>query len=185
MIACRVPSRFARGGARYGPPRPGPALHLRGRAAWRDLLGLADDDHGAPVRRVEPSGHAAGVLEGDRLDEAVAAEQAAGRAAGGRPAGPEWDLLGLARWRGLPKRYGPYTTCYNRWRKAAVRNRIMDAILEAYDGAVEMIDGAVVRIHQHAANSKIRWRSLKVASPTARGRRPQRALEAVPCVVTR
>lgn len=40
----------------------------------------------------------------------------------------------------LPGRYGPYTTAYNRfnrWRKAGVWDRIMDAITAAYDGAIK------------------------------------------------
>ena len=44
----------------------------------------------------------------------------------------------------LPERYGPRTTCYNRfnrWRKAGVWDRLMDAITEACDGDVQMIDG--------------------------------------------
>ena len=60
-------------------------------------------------------------------------------------------------WRDLPERYGPYTTVYNRfnrWRKAGVWDRLMDAITAAYDGRVQMIDTSVVRVHQHAAGAK-------------------------------
>lgn len=60
-------------------------------------------------------------------------------------------------WRDLPERYGPPTTCYNRfvrWRKAGVWDRLMDAIVAAYDGNVQMIDSSTVRVHQHAANTK-------------------------------
>lgn len=60
-------------------------------------------------------------------------------------------------WRDLPERYGPYTTVYNRfnrWRKAGVWDRLMDAITAAYDGHVQMIDTSVVRVHQHAAGAK-------------------------------
>lgn len=42
-------------------------------------------------------------------------------------------------------RYGPPTTCYNRfrrWTKAGVWDRIMDAITVAHDGDVQMIDGS-------------------------------------------
>ena len=56
-----------------------------------------------------------------------------------------------------PERYGPCTTCYNRfvrWRKAGVWDRIMDAITAAYDGDIQMIDSSSVRVHQHAANVK-------------------------------
>lgn len=66
-----------------------------------------------------------------------------------------WVLRLGAPWRDLPERYGPYTTCYNRfnrWRKAGVWDRIMDAVSEAYDGDTQMIDSSVVRVHQHAAN---------------------------------
>jgi hypothetical protein len=33
-------------------------------------------------------------------------------------------------------------------------DRLMDAITEAYDGDIQMIDSSVVRVHQHAANVK-------------------------------
>ena len=39
-------------------------------------------------------------------------------------------------WRDLPKRYGPYTTCYNRyvrWRRAGIWDRIVAAIAEDGD----------------------------------------------------
>ena len=68
-----------------------------------------------------------------------------------------WILRSGAPWRDLPERYGPYTTSYNRfnrWRKAGVWDRIMDAASEAYDGDIQMIDSSVVRVHQHAANVK-------------------------------
>ncbi len=64
-----------------------------------------------------------------------------------------WVLRSGAPWRDLPERYGPRTTCYNRfnrWRKAGVWDRLMDAITEAYDGDVQMIDSSSVRVHQHA-----------------------------------
>ena len=68
-----------------------------------------------------------------------------------------WVLRSGAPWRDLPVRYGPYTTCYNRfnrWRKSGVWDRLMDAITEAYDGDVQMIDSSSVRVHQHAAGAK-------------------------------
>ena len=42
-----------------------------------------------------------------------------------------WVLRSGAPWRDLPDRYGPYTTCYNRfvrWRQAGVWDRIMDGL---------------------------------------------------------
>tara|TARA_R110002073_G_scaffold220024_1_gene380236 strand:+ start:9269 stop:9616 length:348 start_codon:yes stop_codon:yes gene_type:complete len=60
-------------------------------------------------------------------------------------------------WRDLPGRYGPYTTVYNRfnrWTKAGVWNRIMDAVVDAYGGDIVMIDGTSVRVHHAAATVK-------------------------------
>ena len=62
-----------------------------------------------------------------------------------------------APWRDLPERYGPRTTCYNRfvrWRKAGVWNRMMDAITAAHDGDIQMSDSTSVRAHQQAATAK-------------------------------
>ena len=56
-----------------------------------------------------------------------------------------WILRSGAPWRDLPGRYGLHTTCYNRfnrWRKAGVWDQLMDAITEAYDGDVQMIDSS-------------------------------------------
>jgi len=74
------------------------------------------------------------------------------------PPCPQRHLLGIgsgAPWRDLPDKFGPYTTCYNRfarWRRAGVWIKIMDALAAAYDPAVQMIDTSIVRVHQHAAS---------------------------------
>jgi transposase len=68
-----------------------------------------------------------------------------------------WVLRSGAPWRDLPERYGPRTTCYNRfvrWRKAGVWDRMMDAITVAHDGDIQMIDSTSVRVHQQAATAK-------------------------------
>ncbi|PHP64620.1 hypothetical protein CSC94_23445 [Zhengella mangrovi] len=68
-----------------------------------------------------------------------------------------WGLRSGSPWRDLPERYGPHTTCYNRfrrWTKADVWDRIMDAITEAYGGDARMIDGTSVRAHHSAATLK-------------------------------
>ena len=70
-----------------------------------------------------------------------------------------WVLRAGAPWRDLPERYGPYTTAYNRfnrWRKAGIWDRLMDAIVKAHDGKVQMIDSSTVRVHQHASGVKKR-----------------------------
>jgi transposase len=68
-----------------------------------------------------------------------------------------WCLRSGAPWADMPARYGPPTTVYNRfnrWRKAGVWDRLMDAITKAYDGDVQMIDTSVVRVHQQGATAK-------------------------------
>ena len=65
-----------------------------------------------------------------------------------------WVLRSVAPWRDLPERYGPYTTCYNRfvrWRHAGVWDRILTAISHRNDADVQMIDSTIVRAHQHAS----------------------------------
>ena len=79
-----------------------------------------------------------------------------------------WVLRTGAPWRDLPERYGPYTSAYNRfnrWRKAGIWDRLMDAVVKAYDGKVQMIDSSIVRVHQHASGAKKEWRSLRGPKP--------------------
>src|SRR5262245_54334004 len=74
-----------------------------------------------------------------------------------------WVLRSGAPWRDLPERYGPRTTCYNRfvrWRRAGVWDRLMDAISATRDGNIQMIDITSVRAHQEAATAKRGCRSL-------------------------
>ena len=57
----------------------------------------------------------------------------------------------------IPERYGPATTCYNRfvrWRKVGVWDRIFEAVSKVYDGDLQMVDSSSIRVHQHAANVK-------------------------------
>ncbi|HUW79814.1 MAG TPA: IS5 family transposase [Acidocella sp.] len=68
-----------------------------------------------------------------------------------------WRLRTGAPWADIPERYGPHTTCvnrFNRWRKAGVWDRILEAVSKAYNGDVQMIDSSSIRVHQHAANAK-------------------------------
>ena len=84
-----------------------------------------------------------------------------------------WVLRAGAPWRDMPERYGPYTTAYNRfnrWRKAGIWDRLMDAIVAAHGGKVQMIDSSIVRVHQHASGVKKRveivvWGEAVAASP--------------------
>ena len=66
-----------------------------------------------------------------------------------------WRLRTGAPWADIPARYGPHTTCvnrFNRWRRAGHWARILGAISEAYDGDIQMIDSSSIRVHQHGAN---------------------------------
>ena len=48
-----------------------------------------------------------------------------------------WRLRTGSPWADIPERYGPYTTCYNRyvrWRRAGVWDRLFAAVSRAYDG---------------------------------------------------
>ncbi|SNS88331.1 Transposase [Azospirillum sp. RU38E] len=68
-----------------------------------------------------------------------------------------WRFRTGSPWAEIPERYGPSTTCYNRfvrWRKAGVWDRLLAAISSAYDGDIVMIDSTCVRVHQHAATGK-------------------------------
>jgi transposase len=42
-------------------------------------------------------------------------------------------------------------TIASRWRQAGIWDQIMEALAAAHDGAVQMIDTSVVRVHQHGA----------------------------------
>ncbi len=68
-----------------------------------------------------------------------------------------WRFRTGSPWRDIPERYGPCTTCYNRfvrWRKAGVWDRLLEAVSRAYDGEIVMIDSSCIRVHQHGANGK-------------------------------
>ena len=86
-----------------------------------------------------------------------------------------WVLRTGAPWRDLPERYGPYTTAYNRfnrWRKAGIWDRLMDAVTKAHGGQVQMIDSSIVRVHQHASGVKKRV-EIVVWGAAAEGSRPR------------
>jgi transposase len=65
-----------------------------------------------------------------------------------------WVLRSGAPWRDLPRGFGPFTTCYNRfvrWRRAGVWTQIITALATTHDASVQMIDTSIVRVHQHGA----------------------------------
>ena len=68
-----------------------------------------------------------------------------------------WRLRTGSPWADIPERYGPPTTCYNRfvrWRKLGVWDRLFEAVSRAYGGDLQMVDSSSVRVHQHAGNGK-------------------------------
>ncbi|WP_419830986.1 IS5 family transposase [Methylobacterium sp.] len=65
-----------------------------------------------------------------------------------------WRLRTGAPWADIPARYGPSTTCGNRfrrWRKRGIWDRFLVAVSKAYEGDLQMIDATSVRVYQHAA----------------------------------
>jgi transposase len=68
-----------------------------------------------------------------------------------------WRFRTGSPWAEIPERYGPSTTCYNRfvrWRKAGVWGRLLSAVSAAFGGEIVMIDSTCVRVHQHGAMGK-------------------------------
>ena len=68
-----------------------------------------------------------------------------------------WRFRTGAPWADIPERYGPPTTCYNRfvrWRKGGIWDGLLDEISKGYDGDIVMIDSSCVRVHQHGATGK-------------------------------
>jgi len=84
-----------------------------------------------------------------------------------------WVLRSGSPWADVPERYGPPTTIYNRfnrWRKAGIWDRLMDAIVAAHEGRVQMLDTSMVRVHQQGATAKRGvmidvWAVREAASP--------------------
>jgi len=68
-----------------------------------------------------------------------------------------WRFRTGSPWADIPERYGPHTTCYNRfvrWRKAGGWDRLLEAVSQAFDGELVMIDSSSIRAHQHGATLK-------------------------------
>jgi transposase len=68
-----------------------------------------------------------------------------------------WRFRTGSPWSEIPERYGPSTTCYNRfvrWRKAGVWDRLLCAVSATFEGEIVMIDSTCVRVHQHGATGK-------------------------------
>jgi transposase len=87
-----------------------------------------------------------------------------------------WRLRSGSPWADIPERYGPYTTCYNRfvrWRQAGIWDKLLHSVSEAYAGQIQMIDSSVVRVHQHAANGEKKAVEVIAWAVPAAGLRPR------------
>ncbi|MBB6122886.1 transposase [Sphingobium subterraneum] len=85
-----------------------------------------------------------------------------------------WRFRSGATWAEVPERYGPPTTCYNRfvrWRKAGVWDRLLAAVSAGFNGELVMIDSTFIRVHQNGATGKkgevaiVAWDVPGAASP--------------------
>ena len=74
-----------------------------------------------------------------------------------------WRLRKGAPCADIPARYGPhmiYVNRFDRWRMAGHWARILQAVSEAHDGNIQMINSSSIPVHQHGAHgSKKRGRS--------------------------
>jgi transposase len=74
-------------------------------------------------------------------------------------------------WRDLPERYGPYTTCYNRynrWGQKGIWKAIFDRLAQKSKDSLQMIDSTIVRAHRAASGAKGgSWRKVLAAHAEA------------------
>jgi transposase len=73
-----------------------------------------------------------------------------------------WRIRTGAPWRDLPERYGPWKTCYERfraWTADGTWDSLKQALMAEADRRGELdwnsqIDSTIVRAHQHAAGAR-------------------------------
>jgi transposase len=73
-----------------------------------------------------------------------------------------WKLATGVPWRDLPERYGPWQTCYERfrrWQRDGTFKRLLAHAQTKSDAAGEvdwdvLVDATIVRAHQHAAGAR-------------------------------
>ena len=62
-----------------------------------------------------------------------------------------------APWRDLPKEFGPWHRVYvryDRWSKKGLWKRVFEELADDPDLECLMVDGSIVRVHQHGASKK-------------------------------
>ncbi len=68
-----------------------------------------------------------------------------------------WIIRTGSPWRDLPDDFGHWHRVYvryNRWSKKGVWERVFKAMADAPDLEYLMVDGSIVRVHQHGATKK-------------------------------
>ena len=68
-----------------------------------------------------------------------------------------WIARTGAPWRDLPSHYGHWHRVYvryNRWSHKGIWKRVFEAVAGDHDLEYLMVDGSIVRVHQHGAASK-------------------------------
>jgi putative transposase len=68
-----------------------------------------------------------------------------------------WRLRTGAPWRDLPEEFGPWTSVYTRfdtWNRRGVWQGVLEWLRREADLEWVMIDGTIVRAHQHTAGQK-------------------------------
>jgi putative transposase len=79
-----------------------------------------------------------------------------------------WIVRTGSPWRDLPSIFGNWNSVFvrfNRWSKAGVWQRILDAVSDDPDFEYLILDSTIVRAHQHAAGAK---GGLKIRPSAAR-----------------
>ena len=68
-----------------------------------------------------------------------------------------WIFKTGAPWRDLPERYGHWKNVhrrFSRWAKKGIFNRIFNLLAEDADMEFLLMDGTIVKAHQHSAGAK-------------------------------
>lgn len=79
-----------------------------------------------------------------------------------------WIARTGAPWRDLPDSFGRWHTVYmrySRWSRKGVWQHIIDTLADDPDLEQLMIDGSIVRVHQHGASKKPRRAPKPWANP--------------------
>lgn len=102
-----------------------------------------------------------------------------------------WCLRTGAPWRDIPKRYGPWQTCYDRFvrfRKSGVWQRILELLQAEADTQGQLdwqnscADGSVIRAHQHAAGAAAGTEPPQIEDVIREGHETQSCVIEVPNV---